>query len=62
MERSEITVDVWRKMLKNNCEKGKHRLRVNKYGVCWCMICGLLSSTNNAPTVSDGDPLTIKMI
>ena len=62
MKRKTITSDVHCKMLKNNCEKGKHRLRVNKYGVCWCMICGLLSNTNNASPVADGDPLTIKMV
>lgn len=62
MKRSIITSDIYHKMLKNNCDKGKHRLRVNKYGVCWCVICGLLSNTSNAPSVADGDPLEIKML
>lgn len=62
MKRTEITVDIWRKMLKNNCDKGKHRLRINPYGVCWCVICGQLSTTNNAQLLSDGDGLTIKML
>lgn len=60
MERKEISVEVWRRMLKSNCDKGKHRLRMNRYGICWCVICGLLSNTNNAEPISDGESLLIK--
>jgi hypothetical protein len=27
------------------CQKGKHKLRENKFGVTWCVRCGLLSTT-----------------
>lgn len=29
---------------KANCQKGKHKLKDNKFGVTWCVICGLLSN------------------
>ena len=56
----EVTRDIWNKMLTNNCNKSKHKLRINKYGVCWCVICGLLSNSNNAPIADENDVLLIK--
>ena len=32
-------------LLDRNCNKGKHHLRTNKFGVTWCTYCGLLSTT-----------------
>lgn len=29
---------------RKNCEKGKHRLRDNTFGVTWCVTCGFLSN------------------
>lgn len=55
----QITKQEWYKMLTINCNKGKHRLRTNKFGVTFCVICGLLSNTNNAIT-SNSDNLLIK--
>lgn len=26
------------------CQKGKHKFRTNKYGVTWCVRCGLLGT------------------
>lgn len=34
--------------MNKNCLKGKHKLRENKFGVVWCVNCGLLSNTLNA--------------
>ena len=62
MKRKEIDVETWHKIISRNCDKGKHRFRINGYGVCWCVICGQLSNTSNAQTLSDEDSLTIKMI
>ena len=46
-------------MLDRNCSKGKHRLRVNKYGVTWCVVCGLLSNKTGMAELSDDDRLLI---
>jgi hypothetical protein len=35
--------------LQKKCEKHKHTLRTNKYGVTWCIGCGLLSSSIAEP-------------
>lgn len=31
-------------LLERNCNKGKHRLRTNQFGVTWCVICGKLAN------------------
>ena len=60
MERRIVTLEQYQKMLQNNCNKGKHRLRTNKYGVTWCVICGLLS-TVSSQELCDNDGLIIKI-
>lgn len=35
------------------CKSGKHKLRENKFGVVWCVRCGLLSNTINANKLWD---------
>ena len=42
-----------------NCNKGKHRLRTNRFGVTWCVVCGLLSNTI-ADELKCTDKITIK--
>jgi len=59
--KKEINVEEWERMLKNNCNKGKHRLRINKYGITWCIICGLLSNSPNAIPIGKNESLSIKM-
>lgn len=39
------------KLRETKCKNGIHRLRDNKFGVTWCVDCGLLS------TKSSGKPL-----
>ena len=47
-------------LLDRNCNKGKHHLRTNKFGVTWCTYCGLLSTTVGAAERSeDNDRLLI---
>lgn len=29
---------------RDNCSKGKHKLKDNDFGITWCVICGYLSS------------------
>lgn len=41
------------------CQKGKHKLRVNKMGVTWCVRCGLLSNTPNAENLQEDDKIII---
>lgn len=40
--------------LKQNCDRGKHRLRDNKFGVTWCIDCGLLSTKPSGKPFFDG--------
>lgn len=47
-------------MLALNSDKGKHRIRMNRYGVSWCIICGKLSSTNNVDDLKENESLSIK--
>ena len=54
-----ITKEEHLKMLQRNCNKGKHRLRINDAGVCFCVICGLLSNTNVAEKLKEEDKLNI---
>lgn len=39
------------------CKKDKHKLRINKFGVTWCIRCGLLSNTLNAEPLEKKDKL-----
>lgn len=43
------------------CKKGKHKLRENKFGVTWCVRCGLLSTTiGTAQLLKEEDKIIIK--
>lgn len=53
-----ISKEIYSLKLKQ-CQKGKHKLRINQYGVTWCTICGLLSNTNNAELLKEEDKLNI---
>ena len=56
-----ITKEQHLKMQKNNCQKGKHRLRENQFGVVFCTICGLLStSVGNVEKLMEEDKLKIE--
>lgn len=55
----EITREIYNRMLQNNCNKSKHRLRTNNFGVTWCTICGLLSN-KLADKISDEDLILVK--
>lgn len=42
------------------CQKGKHKLRENKFGVTWCVRCGLLSTTiGTAQLLEEEDKIKI---
>lgn len=42
------------------CKKGKHKFRENKFGVTWCVRCGLLSTTiGTAQVLEENDKLKI---
>jgi hypothetical protein len=41
-----ISIEEHIKLKRCHCDKGKHRFRENKFGVTWCVICGLLSINN----------------
>ncbi len=56
----EVTSEKLEILKKRNCGKGKHRIRENKFGVCWCILCGLLSNTVNASPLGDGESIVVK--
>lgn len=37
---------------RKNCEKGKHKLKDNSFGITWCVTCGYLSN-KPAPLTKD---------
>lgn len=42
------------------CSFGHHKIRQNKYGICWCVRCGLLvNSSNTYQLIQETDKLTI---
>lgn len=44
------------------CSFGHHKIRTNKYGVQWCVRCGLLiKSTLNFSPLTEEDKLIIKL-
>lgn len=49
---------AYAKRLKTKCDKHKHTLRSNKFGVTWCVGCGLLSSSIAEP-LKDDDKIII---
>ena len=56
----EISVQDWLILKSRNCDRGKHRMRTNKYGVTWCVICGKLG-TGVAEDLKDNESLLIIM-
>lgn len=56
----EVTSEKLEILRKRNCGKGKHRIRENKFGVCWCVLCGLLTSTVNAVPLEEDERITVK--
>ena len=46
--------------MNKKCEKGIHKLRENKFGVVWCVKCGLLSNTSNAPKLQEFEIIKYK--
>ncbi len=53
-----VKSENWHKSLKQ-CQSGKHKLRTNKFGVTWCVRCGLLSNTSNANPLTDEDRIEV---
>jgi len=56
-----ITKEDHIKMMHFNCDKGKHRYRLNRYGIVWCVICGNLSINNQGKVepLQENDKLVI---
>jgi hypothetical protein len=43
------------------CNKGKHKLRENKFGIVWCTRCGLLSnSVGTVQLLQEDDKILIE--
>lgn len=41
------------------CNSGKHKLRTNKFGVTFCVYCGLLSTSESDPLLEEDKVLYI---
>ena len=56
-----ITKDVyWAR--REQCTKGKHKLRDNNYGITWCITCGFLSNkTCNTPLLEEEKIITTNL-
>ena len=55
-----ITIDQYKMLLDRNCNRSKHRLRTNHFGVTWCTYCGLLSTAVGvAQPATEDDQLII---
>lgn len=54
-----ISHDKRNLLLERYCNKGKHRLRENNFGVTWCVICGLLSNGETPDKLTDDDRILI---
>ena len=54
-----ISHDKRNLLLERYCNKGKHRLRENNFGVTWCVICGLLSNGEIPDKLTDDDRILI---
>ena len=54
-----ITQEKHQLLMGRNCNKGKHRFRENNFGICWCVLCGMLGTTNTAPKLEENDKITI---
>ena len=42
------------------CNAGKHKLRTNRFGVTWCVYCGVLSNADAEPLTEEDKVLYIK--
>lgn len=45
------------KIISKTCDKGKHKLRENSFGIVWRVRCGMLSNVMNAPKLEETDKL-----
>lgn len=54
-----VSHERYKLLLERNCNKGKHRLRTNNFGVTWCVICGLLSNGEVPDILTEEDKLLI---
>lgn len=55
-----IKKEDWNKLQNIRCNKGKHKFRTNKFGVTWCVICGMLGGYNTpSQTLTEDDKLLI---
>ena len=48
------------KLVKNRCDKEKHRVRENAFGICWCTICGKLVQPKDYNKLVEVDKIIIK--
>lgn len=55
-----IKQDEWIKLKSYHCDKGKHKFRINEFGITWCVICGSLGNYNSiSKPLTEEDKLLI---
>jgi hypothetical protein len=42
-----------KKLMLKKCNSGKHKLRIDHFGVTWCVYCGVLSNADAEPLTDD---------
>ena len=57
----ELTLEIYWKW-RDNCEKGKHKLRDNNFGITWCIVCGLLSNKPSNIPFQKHEQITINRL
>ena len=58
----EITIEQHLVLMKRHCDnRGRHRFRTNKFGVTYCVICGIMNN-KFAEKLKEDDKLIIKKI
>lgn len=55
-----ISSERHQRMLENLCNKGKHKIKTNSFGVSFCVICGLLSNKEHESLEEDHKLLIVK--
>lgn len=47
-------------LLSKRCNKEKHRIRENSFGICWCTICGKLVQPKDYKKLTNEDKIIVK--
>ena len=46
-------------LVSKRCNKDKHRIRENAFGICWCTICGRLVQPKDYKQLVESDKIIV---